>query len=681
MNTNLSTISLKNYINQHIYTIVSVRHPNITPEEKRLKLQSIFKELINNIRVLTTTHELDVYNTPMGILFQHLKLDIIKIVANCLPKVDKLFIEKGIIYNLEWNIRLFKALHYLKAKDIIIWFFLQIPYYTSVNNNLTFSNTTLYSQQIIKLRDYYKSMLEWLYTHYPEELYLTEVEFVYLSNQTCMPYALSYHDKNNVELLTLYSKLIRKICPWVNYFSPRIAEIILKQNNNNNNQYTTTTPPILTILTTPTTPTTPPIPPISQKKLKICFISDSFTTDTSVLRDRISVIGKLDRTKYEVYFASFYKFEVIKGIIAKLFMTKIKENYIYLGNSLTSAREKLEKYELDFIVYPEIGMKLLPTLLAYSRIAPIQLTTWGHSETSGIDTIDYFISSEYFCGLLSCEEVQKQYSEKLILLKSLGTFYISPHKLFIGYNDDYKEENQTQNQTTNQTTNKDKDKHKPKKVKKFKTREELGFTSKDRLYVCLQTFYKLNPEFEKCLARILELDPNGIVLLSNTFPYCKNHLERIRNTLGLEKIKRIKWYGSLEKDEFLNVVSVSDVCLDPFPFGGCNTSFDAFDYNIPVITLPSEFLHGQFTNGLYKKMSKVEDDKQTNYTNMFEECCAVSPEEYAQKASSIGINEKLRHKINRNIEMRKHLIFQEQESIEDWNSLFEKIIKKNNINV
>ena len=165
------------------------------------------------------------------------------------------------------------------------------------------------------------------------------------------------------------------------------------------------------------------------------------------------------------------------------------------------------------------------------------------------------------------------------------------------------------------------------------------------------------------MARILELDPNGIVLLSNTFPYCKNHLERIRNTIGLEKIKRIKWYGSLEKDEFLNVVSISDVCLDPFPFGGCNTSFDAFDYNIPVITLPSEYLHGQFTNGLYKKMS-------ITHTTMFEECCASTPEEYAQKASIIGINEKLRHKINRNIEMQKQLIFQEQESIEEWNNLF-----------
>jgi len=659
----MNNVNLHNYANQHIYTIINVRNPEITPEEKRLKLQSIFKELINNIRVLTTTHELDVYNTPMGILFQHLKVDIIKIIANCLPKVDKLFIEKGLLYNLEWNIRLFKSLHYLKAKDIIVWFFLQIPYYTCINNNLPFSNTLLYSQQIIKIREHYKSMLEWLYNNYPEELYLSESEFVYLSNQTCMPYALSYHDKNNVELLTLYSKLIRKICPWVNYFSPRIAELILKQNNTNNH-YTSTKTTATTeenITTIVITETTLPIP---SKKLKLCFISDSFTTDTSVLRDRITIIGKLDRTKYEVYFASFYKFEDIKGIIAKLFMTKIKENYIYLGNSLASAREKLEKYELDFIVYPEIGMKLLTTLLAYSRIAAIQLTTWGHSETSGIDTIDYFISSKYFMGSLTSEEIQSHYTEKLILLKSLGTFYISPHKLFIGYNDDYKDQNQTNKQTIKQT----------KKIKIFKSREELGFTSKDTLYVCLQTFYKLNPEFERCLARILELDPNGIILLSNTFPYCKSHLERIKTIIGLEKIKRIKWYGSLEKDEFLNVISVSDVCLDPFPFGGCNTSYDAFDYNIPVITLPSEYLHGQFTNGLYKKMSIV-DNNITN-TNMFEECCTVSPEEYAQKASCIGINEKLRHKINRNIEMRKHLIFQEKESIDEWNQLFSKLYSK-----
>ena len=100
------------------------------------------------------------------------------------------------------------------------------------------------------------------------------------------------------------------------------------------------------------------------------------------------------------------------------------------------------------------------------------------------------------------------------------------------------------------------------------------------------------------------------------------------------------------------------MCLDPYPFGGFNTSYEAFDYNIPVITMGNcKFLHGLFTFGLYKKMG-------------LNECIASSVEDYANIASNIGINIKLKHKIMRNIEMKKHLIFQEQASIDDWNTLF-----------
>ena len=56
-----------------------------------------------------------------------------------------------------------------------------------------------------------------------------------------------------------------------------------------------------------------------------------------------------------------------------------------------------------------------------------------------------------------------------------------------------------------------------------------------------------------------------------------------------------------------------------------------------------------------------------------DECIVHSSEDYAKLASTIGINEKLRHKINRNIEMKKNLIFQEQESVEEWNSLFQEL--------
>ena len=601
MNRN-SIITLCNYASQDIYNLISIRNPNLDSIQKKLKIQSIFKELMNNIRILSKTNELDPYNTPMSFLFQHMKPSIIQLVANCSPKIEKLFIEKGLIYNIDWNIRFLNALINLGAKDIIIWFFLHIPYYNDDKND--------YNLHLDKKRDTYMKILNYLIDNYPANLYFTESEFVFLSNQTCMPYAVSYHNKNNKLLLATYCKLIRKICPWVNYYSPRLAEKVLKD------KYKTDVPIVGQIL----------------PKKKICFISDSFTTDTSVLRDRVCIIGKLDRTKFDVYFASFYPFTAINGIIAKIFMERIKENYIYLGNNLSNARLSLDKYDFDYIVYPDIGMKLMSTLLAYSRISAVQITTWGHSETSGIDTIDYFISSEYFENNLHSQDY---YTEKLILLKSLGTFYISPHKLFIDNNPKY-----------NTTTN-----------KIFKTRKDYGYKSTDILYVCLQTFYKMTPEFEKCLARILELVPNGIIILSNTFPYCKSHLIRIKNTIGDEKLQRIRWYGSLEKDEFLNLVSICDICLDPFPFGGFNTSYDAFDYNIPVITLEGEFLHGRFTSGLYKKMG-------------LDECIVKTPEEYSQLAYNIGINEKLRHKINRNIEMKKNAIFQEQQSILDWQEIF-----------
>ena len=224
-------------------------------------------------------------------------------------------------------------------------------------------------------------------------------------------------------------------------------------------------------------------------------------------------------------------------------------------------------------------------------------------------------------------------------MNSLSTYYISPHLLFVTNNVEYQQGR-----------------------KRFKTRLELGFKSHEHIYCCLQTFYKFNIEFETALSKIIELDPNAIILLSNTFPFCKSHLMRMLKIFGEQKINHLRWYGSLEKDEFLNLVAISDVCLDPFPFGGCNTSFDAFDYNIPVITWPSEYLHGRFTFGLYWKMGLDTC-----------ECIATNREEYIHQAVALGINEKLKHKMNRNIEMNKGKIFQEQNSVDEWGEVLSKI--------
>lgn len=593
------------YLDQYIYKIVKNRYPTLTLEEINTKIRIIFKQLINGIRDITGTTELDSRNTPMGFLFQHLKSDIVRVVANCSPPGEQDILSKCMTYSLDWNIRLFKNLVALDAKDVIIWYFLQIPYY--IEN---------YKEQE-RIRGLYMQLLDYFLSNWPANYTIKEEEFIFASNETCMPYAVAYHNQNNVELLAKYHRLIRKIAPWVNYYSPRIAEAILKSK--------VETPNILIDR--------------NGRKKRICFITDSFATDSSVLRDRIGIIGKLDRALFDVYIAGFVPVAAYRGILADVFIKKYKTMYIHLGTPLSTARKQLEALELDIIIYPDLGMKVLPTLLAFSRIAKIQITTWGHSETSGIDTIDYYVSSRWFESHYTTPSIAQQgYTEKLILFKSLGTYYFSPHTIFID-----------NNTALNLNLNK-------AQPYKFKTRAELGFVEGVHLYCCLQTFYKMSPEFEAALARILQLDREGIILLSNGFPYCRSHLSRIHKTIGEDNIGRVRWIPAVDKTAFLNLVSISDVCLDPFPFGGCNTTFEAFDYNIPVITLPSTQLHGRFTYGLYGKMDMSDC-----------ECIVWTAEEYAQIAYRVAINDKLRHKIQRAIETGKSQIFQERESVDEWN--------------
>src|SRR4029450_704946 len=58
-------------------------------------------------------------------------------------------------------------------------------------------------------------------------------------------------------------------------------------------------------------------------------------------------------------------------------------------------------------------------VLASLRLAPVQCLTWGHPETSGYPTIDYFLSSD----LMEPPGGEDHYTEKLIRLPTLSVYY------------------------------------------------------------------------------------------------------------------------------------------------------------------------------------------------------------------------------------------------------------------
>jgi predicted O-linked N-acetylglucosamine transferase (SPINDLY family) len=385
---------------------------------------------------------------------------------------------------------------------------------------------------------------------------------------------LSYQGLPSVDIFTLKSKLIRKICPELNYS--------IDTNFKN-------------------------------EKINICFFSNFLTRWHSVFKDRHQVIkGLADlEDKYNVYFCTFDDLmEEVKYLFGKA-------KHIKLPQTLHEIRDVLEKLKLDVLVYCEIGMDSKPYFMAHMKLAKIQINTWGHSDTCGIDTIDYFYSSKYY--ELPYEESQTHYSEKLVLLDSLCTSYVNP---ISRYN-----------------------------LNTFKDRFEFGFTDEVVVFFCAQSLFKFNPLFDEYIINILNKNKNFVLAIINN--ESKSKVFKRFNNKNITS--QIHIFPPMHHHTYLNLIYISDIVLDPYPFGGCNSSLESFSMNKVVVTHASNMINGRFTTGFYKKM---ELDNLITYNK----------EDYINLAVKLGEDKTYRESIENQIKEKHSILFNEQESIKTWDN-------------
>ncbi len=243
------------------------------------------------------------------------------------------------------------------------------------------------------------------------------------------------------------------------------------------------------------------------------------------------------------------------------------DRFVKLPRQLAGAIATLKDLDLDILVHADVGMDSLTQTLAFSRFAPVQIATWGHPDTSGSPMMDYFLSSEHLEGV----DAQSHYSEKLVKLPSIGIAYERPVKA--------------------RTT----------------SRGELDLPDDCRLYSCPQTLFKFHPEFDVILAGILEQDPKALlVLLEGRLPEWTHRLRRrFRRSLP-DAGERVQFLPALPREDFLSLLTCSDVLLDPLHFGGGNSSLEAIAMGVPLVTLEGKFLRSRITSAIYKQMNLSE---------------------------------------------------------------------------
>jgi protein O-GlcNAc transferase len=77
------------------------------------------------------------------------------------------------------------------------------------------------------------------------------------------------------------------------------------------------------------------------------------------------------------------------------------------------------------LVYLDVGMEPSTVVWASARLAPIQICVWGHPTTTGLQHMDYFMSSQLFHN-------SREQRMQMLTLESNGMRCYGTGLIFVG---------------------------------------------------------------------------------------------------------------------------------------------------------------------------------------------------------------------------------------------------------
>jgi len=358
-------------------------------------------------------------------------------------------------------------------------------------------------------------------------------------------------------------------------------------------------------------------------KIKLGFISEYFT-DHTIGKLFKGIILKIDKKKFEVFV--FHSEQTKKGsILDELINAENKGiiKNIFLPKDFKQKQISILDKKLDILFYAEIGLSLQLYFLSYIRLAKYQVTSWGHPETTGNDSIDYFISSK----LIESENSNKNFSEKLICSESLPMFYYKP------------------------------------KVKNILDVEKI---SKINLYSCPQTLFKLHPDFDKIIEGIQKRDKNSIFYFIKDSNKALNNIfiNRLKKNIKIN-IDRIHFSETMNWEEYINHCGRASVLLDPLYFGAGNSFYESMFYGTPTITMPTNYTKSRLVLGAYNQM-EISDMKFNPIVKTIDD--------YVNSAVEISNNRNLidiKHQFKSKAEIK---LYENEKSISDLEYVLNKIV-------
>jgi protein O-GlcNAc transferase len=342
------------------------------------------------------------------------------------------------------------------------------------------------------------------------------------------------------------------------------------------------------------------------ERIRIGIVSGFFQEHTIFKLFLEGWMTELDRDRFEVI--GFHTGRTSDAETARA--ARLCDRFVQNLGSVATWRDAVAEASPHVLLYPEIGMDPIAGALAARRLAPVQCVAWGHPETTGMPTMDYFLSAD----LMEPADGETYYTERLVRLPGLGVHFTPDGQELA----------------------------------------PIDVTSPGTVpvYWSGQALYKYPPRHDSIFPRIAAAVGRcqfvfvGFAKSPAVTAIFSERLNRAFADFGLDADQYCVMLPPMPPGRFIAEMGRADVVLDTLDWSGGRSTLDCLSRDPAIVTLPGQFMRGRHTAAILRRIG-------------CEETIAATLDDYVAIAARLGVDAAWRARVRNAVAEGKHRAFRD----------------------
>jgi predicted O-linked N-acetylglucosamine transferase (SPINDLY family) len=356
--------------------------------------------------------------------------------------------------------------------------------------------------------------------------------------------------------------------------------------------------------------------PRARPKLRLGIVSTQIRGHSTWHAITKGWLENIDRGKFEIIVFQLNKDSDRETAKARLAATRVEDRPSSVPDWIQAIRDAA----VDVLIYPSVAMDPLPLQLASLRLAPIQAAAWGHPETTGLPTIDLYLSGDAF----EPDDATAHYSETLVRLPNFGV-YIEPLNPTVAEPD----------------------------------LSSLGLPDDEPLLLCPGAPFKYSPVDDHVWVGIAKRLQKGLFRkrAGGRLVFFRSHVRALDRMLesrlrgafsaaGIEFDAHVSYVEHLDRPRFFGLLRRSALMLDTLGFSGFNLGVQAMECGLPLLAYEGDFMRGRLASAIMRRLGLAE-------------LVATSKDDFVKKAADLALDSKKRASLSSAIMARREMLFRD----------------------